>query len=132
MGRVGPSRGRRSFFVLAGSVLVVLAALGAPSFAASSGGDQITYSGIRAHVSRAAAIDFAQLARLERLKKSFAGPLVPALMPEPQEKAEPNNRITLPSPFQAPLSPFTATTSAPSPSPAASFLAQSDAPGAGD
>ena len=131
MGRVGPSRGRRSFFVLAWSVLVLLAALGAPSFAASSGGDQITYSGIRAHVSRAAAIDFAQLARLERLKKSFAGPPVPALMPEPQEKAEPNNRITLPSPFQAPLSPSTATSSAPSPSPAASFLAQSDAPGGG-
>jgi hypothetical protein len=131
MGRVGPSRGRRSFFVLAGSVLVVLAALGAPSFAASSGGDQVTYSGVRAHVSRAGAIDFAQLARLERLKKSFAGPLVPALMPEPQEKAEPNNRITLPSPFQAPLSPSTATSSAPSPSPAASFLAQTDAPGGG-
>ena len=128
MGRVGPSGARRSFFVLAGSALVLLAA---PSFAASSGADQIAYSGIRVHVSRAAAIDFAQLARLERLKKSFAGPLVPALMPEPQEKAEPNNRITLPSPFQAPLSPSTATSSAPSPSTAASFLAQTDAPGAG-
>jgi hypothetical protein len=83
------------------------------------------------HVSRAGAIDFAQLARLERLKKRYAGPLVPGLMPEPQEKAEPNNRITLPSPFQAPLSSTEATSSAPSPSPAASFLAQADAPGSG-
>jgi hypothetical protein len=108
-----------------------LVAVAAPSFASGSADGSVTYPGVRAHVSRAGAIDFAQLARLERLKKRYAGPLVPGLMPEPQEKAEPNNRITLPSPFQAPLSPTEATSSAPSPSPAASFLAQADAPGNG-
>jgi hypothetical protein len=129
MGRVWSDRGRRSACVLAGSILVLLAAVGAPSFAAGPAGSQVVFSGVRAHVSHAAAIDFAQLARLERLKKRSTGPLVPALMPEPQEKAEPNNRITLPSPFQAPLSPSTATFAASSPSPAASFLAQADAAG---
>ncbi len=108
-----------------------LVAVAAPSFASGSADGSVTYPGVRVHVSRAGAIDFAQLARLERLKKRYAGPLVPGLMPEPQEKAEPNNRITLPSPFQAPLSPTEATSSAPSPSPAASFLAQADAPGSG-
>ena len=96
MGRVRSGRGRRSACLLAGSILVLLAAVGAPSFAAGPADGQVVYSGVRAHVSHAAAIDFAQLARLERLKKRLAGPLVPALMPEPQEKAEPNNRITLP------------------------------------
>jgi hypothetical protein len=124
-------KGRASGALVAALLASTLAAVGAPSFAAGSAGDRVTYKGVRVHVSAAGMINFGQLARLERLKKRYTGPLVPGLMPEPQEKAEPNSHITLPSPFVAPLSASSATSSAPSPSAATSFLAQADAPGAG-
>jgi hypothetical protein len=120
---------------LTAAVLLTGAIAAAPSasfsFAAGPAGGDVRYTGVRAHVSAAGLVDFAQLARLDRLNKHAAGPITPAPMPEPQEKAEPNNRITLPSPFQAPLAPTAATSSAPSPSPAAGFLAQADAPSLG-
>jgi hypothetical protein len=76
--------------------------------------------------SRGAVVNFRTLARLDRLLPR-AGPAQP---PEPQEKAEPNVRITVPSPFTPLLAPA-ALPPEPSPYVSASFLAQADAPAVG-
>lgn len=76
-------------------------------------------------VSAASVVDFARLARLDAQRRAY-GPLHPGLMPEPQEKPEPNVNITVPSPFAAPLGLPNGRLGAPSPSPAQSFLAQLD------
>jgi PASTA domain-containing protein len=108
------------------------AAVALPAFASGSkDGSSVAYEGTRVQVSAAAVVDFRRLARLDGLRKHVAGPLVPGTMPEPQEKAEPNVRITLPSPFAPPLAASEAASAAPSPSPTASFLAQADAPRVG-
>jgi len=95
------------------SLIVVLAVAGSASPAFGS----------RAHVTAAAVVDFRALARLDRMIPRAA----PAPAPEPQERAEPNVRITVPSPFAPLLAPATLPPE-PSPYVSASFLAQADAP----
>ena len=77
-------------------------------------------------VSRASVVDFAQLSRFD-LQRHAYGPLHPGLMPEPQEKAEPNVHITVASPFAPPLGLPDGRLSARSPAPSQGFLAQRDA-----
>ena len=108
---------RRTLLLLAGGIAGL--AVTAPAGAASA------YPATRASVSAASVVDFAGLAHFDALRRSYA-PLHPGLMPEPQEKAEPNVHITLPSPFRSPLGLPNGRLSAPSPSPAQSFLAQLD------
>jgi PASTA domain len=107
-------------------VFVVTA--GSGGAATSSSGD-VAYRGIHIDVSRAAIVDVRTLARLDRLRSRVAGParVAQAEAPEPQERAEPNVRITVPSPFLAPLSLPTSMQSAQSPYISAGFLAQADA-----
>jgi hypothetical protein len=92
---------------------------------AAPAAEATVYPGARVSVSRASVVDFAQLSRFDAMRHAY-GPLHPGLMPEPQEKAEPNVHITVPSPFLAPLGLPNGTLSAPSPSPAQSFPAQLD------
>jgi hypothetical protein len=108
---------RRTLLLLAGGIAGL--AVTAPAGAASA------YPATRVNVSAASVVDFAQLARFDAQRRSYA-PLHPGLMPEPQEKAEPNVHITLPSPFRSPLGLPNGRLSAPSPSPVQSFLAQLD------
>jgi hypothetical protein len=115
--------------LIAGGLIAV--ALPALASGQSPARTSITYAGGSARLSAAAVVSFSQLARVEALRPQAHGPLVPYLLPEPQEKPEPNSTITLPSPF--PLLPLTDERSAgvPSPSPSLSFLAQADAPRTG-
>ena len=108
---------RRTLLLLAGGIagLVVSAPAGATS----------PYPTAKISVGRSSIVDFAQLSRLDAQRHAY-GALQPGLMPEPQEKAEPNVHITVPSPFRAPLGLPTGQGSEPSPSPVQSFLAQLD------
>jgi hypothetical protein len=108
---------RRTLLLLAGGIAGL--AVAAPAGAATP------YPAMRVGVSASSVVDFAQLARFDAKRRSYA-PLHPGLMPEPQEKAEPNVHITLPSPFRSPLGLPNRLLSSPSPSPAQSFLAQLD------
>src|SRR4051812_22890771 len=83
------------------------------------------YPAMPVNVSAASVVDFAQLAGFDAQRRAY-GALHPGLMPEPQERAEPNVHVTLPSPFRSPLGLPNGRLSAPSPSPAQSFLAQLD------
>jgi hypothetical protein len=83
------------------------------------------YASARVGVSASSIVEFAQLSSLDAQRHAY-GALHPGLMPEPQEKAEPNVHVTLPSPFLAPLGLPDGRLSAPSPSPQQSFLAQLD------
>jgi hypothetical protein len=111
-------------------VVIAVAASAGP---VAASGDDVAYRGIRIDVSRAAVVDVRTLAHIDLLRKRAAGPaqVVQAEAPEPQEKAEPNVRITVPSPFLAPLSLPASTLDARSPYVSASFLAQVDAPPVG-
>lgn len=109
--------GRRTLLLLAGGIAGLVVALPANA--------RTAYPAARADVTGASLVDFAQLARFDALRHSY-GALHPGLMPEPQEKAEPNVHVTLPSPFLAPLGVPDGRLSAPSPAPAQSFLAQLD------
>ena len=99
---------KRTLLLLAGGIvgLVVAAPAGATS----------AYPAMRVGVSASSVVDFAQLAGFDAQRRSYA-PLHPGLMPEPQEKAEPNVHITVPSPFRAPLGLPNRRLSSPSPSP---------------
>ena len=94
--------------------------------AAPAGATKGGYRGTQVRVSAASVVDFMQLARLDGLRRVY-GPLQPGVMPEPQEKAEPNVRMTLPTPFDPPLGLPDGHLSAPSPAPAQGFVAQLDA-----
>ena len=111
--------------------LVVLAGGTFTAFSPEASGfkGDIAYTRVRVRVSAAAVVDMRALARLDRLKRRAGAQasLEPAEPPEPQEKAEPNVRIAVPSPTVSPRSVQTAPT-VPSPNVSASFLAQSDAP----
>ena len=108
---------RRTLLLLAGGVVGLAGA--APAGAAPA------YPATRGSVSAASVIDLGQLARFDAMRHAY-GPLHPGLMPEPQERAEPNVHITLPSPFTSPLGLPNGSLSTPSPGPAQSFLAQLD------
>jgi hypothetical protein len=108
---------RRTLLLVAGGIVGL--AVPAPAGAASA------YPATRVGVSASSVVDFAHLARFDAQRRSYA-PLHPGLMPEPQEKAEPNVHVTLPSPFLAPLGLPDGALSSPAPSPAQSFLAQLD------
>ena len=108
---------RRTLLLLAGGIMGLVVA--APAGATSA------YPTARVGVSAASVVDFAQLAPFDAQRHSYA-PLHPGLMPEPQEKAEPNVHVTVPSPFLAPLGLPDGVLRSPSPSPAQSFLAQLD------
>jgi hypothetical protein len=108
--------------------LVVVATFlvaGSPG-AASASSSSIADTGVRVHVSAAAVVDLRTLARLDHVTNR-AAPATQA--PEPQEKAEPNVHIAVPSPFF--LSQPASTPPEPSPYVSASFLAQPDAPAVG-
>jgi hypothetical protein len=124
------ARGRRAVLrlLVAGAVAVLV--LPVPTGKSAAKVD-LTYHGARVHAVAVGVIDFAQLARLQARGPRAGGPSTPDLLPEPQEKAEPNARITLQSPFQAPLGLTEGGASAPSPAPVASFLAHNDVPKAG-
>jgi hypothetical protein len=108
-----------------GVVAVALPALASGTTRAAKPG---VYPSHQAHVVGAAVVNFAQLARLEKLH-GRVGPGRPASMPEPQEIPEPNMRqLTLPSPFGSLLLSAGSLTNAPSPAPIQSFIAQPDAP----
>jgi PASTA domain-containing protein len=125
---------RRAYWrrLLGSSFVVVVAAAGSALPASGSSGD-VAYRGTRIDVSRSAVVDVRTLARLDRLRKRAAGPsrIAQAQAPEAQERAEPNVRLTVPSPFPAPLSLSTFTQPVQSPYVSAGFLAQADAPPVG-
>ena len=106
-----------TLLLLAGGIAAL--AVSAPASATTA------YPSARVRISNASTVDFAGLAGFDALRRSYA-PLHPAPMPEPQEKAEPNVHITVPSPFLAPLGLPDGRLSAPSPGPQQSFLAQLD------
>jgi hypothetical protein len=126
--RWGNRRGLRSIVVVVGGS--VLAGLPSPAWGST---DDVAYTGVRVRVSAAAVVDMRSLARLDGLRKLVVGPteLEPAEVAEPREKAEPNVRITVPSPFVAPLSVPASTPSVRSPFVSKSFLAQPDEPPVG-
>jgi PASTA domain len=113
-------------------VLGGIVSAGSPSPAAGTK-DDIAYTGVGIRASATAVIDLRALARLDRLRKPAAGaaPAESGEPPEPQEKAEPNVRITVPSPFVPPVSVLPSTSAVRSPLVSASFLAQADAPPVG-
>ena len=124
---MGGPRATLSLLAVGAAVAVTLPAL-ASGTTRSAG----VYPTKRLHVTAASVVNFRQLARLDALRPHPAGPLHPGLMPEPQEVAEPNAQITLPSPFVESLGlPDGLSSYAPSPSPVQSFLAQADAPRVG-
>jgi hypothetical protein len=131
MGSAASPRRRRwrrlvQSFVLASLAGTALAASPAP--ASATGGD-VVYTGSRVQVAAAAVVSMRALARLGA-RANGAGDEA-GEPPEPQEKPEPNLRITLPSPFPAPLIGAASTSVVESPYVSASFLAQPDAPAVG-
>jgi len=114
---------RRTLLLAAGGIAGI-------ALAAPAGGTTGGYRATQAPVSAASVVDFMQLARLDGLRPAY-GPLHPGVMPEPQEKAEPNMRATLSTPFDPPLGLPDGHLSAPSPAPAQGFVAQLDAARAG-
>ena len=122
------ARGLRTYFLL--SALGGLLAVALPGMASGTTGAAArgAYPAKRIRVSAASIVNFRQLAHLEAMQ-GRSGPARPAVMPEPQEIPEPNMRqLTLPSPFGSQLLSAATRASVPSPSPAQSFLAQSDSP----
>jgi hypothetical protein len=114
---------RIAALVVAGVTTLV----GLPAAAAGSGGD-VAFTGVRVGVSAAAVVDPRSLARVERLRRRLARPdFAEGEVPEPQERAEPNVRATVQSPF-APLALQASTSALPTPYVSASFLAETDAP----
>jgi hypothetical protein len=108
---------RRTLLLVAGGIAGL--ALAAPVGATT---------GLRVPVSTESVVDFAQLARMDGMRRVY-GPLHPGLMPEPQEKAEPNMRpMMLPTPFAPPLGLPDGDLSLPSPAPEQGFVAQLDSP----
>jgi len=105
--------------VLLGAAAMAVLALVQPARAA--------YRSVAVPFSSASVVDFAGLARFDGQRRAY-GALHPGLMPEPQEKAEPNVHVDVPSPFLAPLGLPDGAVSTPSPAPAQSFLAQLDHP----
>jgi hypothetical protein len=99
--------------------------------AATGAGANVTYRGTHVAPVSAAAVDLRQLARFDAQRLGPSGPLTPFLLPEPQEKAEPNVAITLPSPFGPLPGADPQRAALPSPAPSASFVAHLDAPRAG-
>jgi hypothetical protein len=91
--------------------------------------DDVTYTGARIRVAAAAVVDVRALARERPEREPASAEADEAL--EPQEKAEPNVRITVPSPFAALLPAPVRTATTPSPYVSASFLAQADVPPVG-
>jgi hypothetical protein len=126
-------RARGRLTVLRLLVAGALACLALPAAAAGKSSPRLdlTFRGASLHVGGAAVIDFAQLARLQAQSPRARRSSTPDLQPEPQEKAEPNVRITLQSPFQAPLGLPEGAARAPSPLPVASFRALDDVPKSG-
>jgi hypothetical protein len=115
---------RRSFVAaLAGGAALVAA----PSLAAGTEDGAVAYTGPRVHASAAAIVNVRVLAGMEGLPEAEEN----AEPPEPQEKPEPNVRLTVPSPFVASLSVPTSTSAVSSPFVSASFLAQADVPPVG-
>src|SRR5256884_1172236 len=113
------------FVLFAGGVVAV--ALPALASGTTGAAAPAVYPKHQARVVGAAVVNFAQLARLERLRGHVAGR--PAAMPEPQEIAEPNMRgLTPPSPFGTMLLSSGSLSNVPSPAPVQSFIAQADAP----
>lgn len=108
----------RRTLLLAGGIIGL--ALTAPAVASTP------YPGTRVGVSRVSVVDVAQLARFDAQRHAY-GALHPGLMPEPQEKAEPNVHITVASPFASPLGLPDGRLGAASPAPSQGFLAQRDA-----
>ncbi len=113
----------------------VIGAAGLPGEAPGSA-DEVAYTGKHVHVSAAAAVDVRALARLDRLRKRAPGapPIAPGEPAEPQEdeeEAEPNDQISLPSPFVSPLSVPARASAVASPFVSASFLAQAGVPAIG-
>jgi hypothetical protein len=108
---------RRSLLLVAGGIAAL--AMGA------QGGATTSFPAVRVGVSAASVVDFRQLARFDAQRRAY-GPLHPGLMPEPQEKAEPNVKVTVASPFAPPLGLPDGALSSPSPAPAQGFLAQLD------
>jgi PASTA domain len=106
-------------------------AFAAPPQARASTAVDVVYTGARVHVAAAAVVDLRALARVNRVREPDAAEPEAGEPPEPQEKAEPNVRITVPSPFPAPLAALTSTSVVASPYVSASFLAQPDAPPVG-
>jgi hypothetical protein len=104
-----------------------IALAGLPSPASGSQG-AVAYTGVHVRVAAAAVVDVRALARLDRLRKRVTEPAEAGEAPEPQEKAEPNVRITVPSPLVAPFTVPARASAVPSPFVSASFLAQADAP----
>jgi hypothetical protein len=125
---MGRPRGPLSYLCVlfaSGVVAVALPALASGTTRAAKPG---VYPSHQAHVVGAAVVNFAQLARLEKLH-GRVGPGRPSAMPEPQEIPEPNMRqLTLPSPFGSMLLSSGSLSNVPSPSPSQSFIAQADAP----
>jgi hypothetical protein len=113
--------------LIVGSLLAASPALAS----GSTSGTNLVYRGAPTRIVAAAAVSFAGLARLEGQRPLGVGPPTPYLLPEPQEKPEPQAHITAPSPFEFPLGLPEAGPNAPSPSPAATFFAQGDVPRTG-
>ncbi len=110
-----------------GTLLLVVGGIaGLALGAGAQAGATTPYPATRVGVSRASLVDFAQLSRFDAQRHAY-GPLHPGLMPEPQERAEPNVHITVASPFAPPLGLPDGPLSAASPAPSQGFLAQRDA-----
>jgi hypothetical protein len=121
-------RARGLLPLVAGGVVAVML----PALASGQGpGSSVTYRGAPTRAAAASVVSFARLAKIEAQRPKASGPLTPFLLPEPQEKGEPNSHITLPSPFPVLPSTDEYTAGVPSPSPTASFLAHADSPRVG-
>jgi hypothetical protein len=108
----------------------ITALVGLPAASAGSTVGAV-YTGVRVEVAAAAVVDLRSLAQADRLEKAAVRPTFPeGEVPEPQERAEPNVRATVQSPFSA-LAFQTSTSALPSPYVSASFLAETDAPSPG-
>jgi hypothetical protein len=107
--------------VLVASLLTVLLAQ------ASEG---VTHTGAHVRIAVAAVVDVRALARERPEPEPASGETEEAVL-EPQEKAEPNVRMTVPSPSAALLQAPASKSAAPSPYVSASFLAQADLPPVG-
>jgi PASTA domain len=124
---MGRPRGLLTYLSVLFAGGVVAVALPALASGTTRAANPSVYPSHQAHVVGAAVVNFAQLARLEKLH-GHIGPGQPSAMPEPQEIPEPNARhLTLPSPFGSLLLSSGSMSNVPSPSPSQSFIAQADA-----
>jgi hypothetical protein len=116
--------GRRSLCVVAVFAASALAVLLAQA------SDGRTHTVAHPHLAVAAVVDMRALARGRLVPEAPSGEADQEVL-EPQEKAEPNVRSTVPSPFDAHLQAPAHMTATPSPYVSASFLAQPDVPPVG-